>query len=103
MSDGWRGRAQQIVMLKTKVKRLESMLGGSGILGDGATISTLHGGATVASEAVTFASSRRSNDVDSKATADLVAMQSSRQQVRFVSTPEMHSQSLIPRKCRRLK
>ncbi len=68
-------------MLKTKIKRLEAMLDRSAGLGDLGTISTIHGGATVASEAVTFASSRRNNDVDSKATADLAAMQNSRQQV----------------------
>lgn len=68
-------------MLKTKVKRLETMLGGSAGLGDLGTISTIHGGAAVVSEAMTFASSRRNNDVDSKATADLAAMQNSRQQV----------------------
>jgi hypothetical protein len=90
-SEGWRGRSQQIVMLKSKVKRLEAMLGGgsggssSSIIGDSLAMSQVRGGATIASEALTYAStnSRRSNDVDSKAAEDLAFMHNSRQQVSY--------------------
>ena len=75
-------------MLKTKVKRLEALVGAANAQGD---MSTLLGSVSMAGGQMspdrqtvhtvqTFASSRRT-DVDSKAAADLSYMQNSRHQV----------------------
>ena len=77
-TEGWRGRAQQIIMLKTKVKRLEASLAAAG--GDqGSVVSNM----TNDMHTIQTYQSRRTkaDDVDSKAAADLSAMQSGRQQV----------------------
>ena len=110
LSDGWKGRAQQIIMLKSKLKRLEQqstnsmmhsqdLLGGGGG-GGGGGMSTMMSGAggaggagggsvsgTVMSKDYTThtsSSSYRRNDVDSKAEADLSIMHNNRQQVSVV-------------------
>jgi hypothetical protein len=61
LGDGWRGRAQTIVMLKTKLKRLESNLeegGGASVTGARATVAASLSGVTCVT---------RRKDVDSKA------------------------------------
>lgn len=63
--EGWRGRAQQIVMLKTKLKRLEAAVQ------DGDSVAT---GKSRSSLSTVTAVSRRV-DVDLRAEADLQAME----------------------------
>lgn len=60
---GWRGRAQQIVLLKSKVKRLEAMLGTGG---------------SVSSAGASTIASRTRTDVDSRAEEELAEMSSER-------------------------
>ena len=67
---GWRGRAQQIVMLKSKIKRLEAAATWSGVSGVGGGPMTGHTG---------LGSSRHSRlDVDSQAESGLAEMTSER-------------------------
>lgn len=72
VNGNWRGRAQQIIMLKTKVKKLESQLTNN----DSTVITT------------TTAITRRSHDVDSKAEDELADMNSQRRQAVEAITEE---------------
>lgn len=71
VNGNWRGRAQQIIMLKTKIKKLEGQL-----MSDSTIISTTSG------------ISRRSHDVDTKAGEDLADMNSQRRQAVEAITEE---------------
>jgi len=72
VNGNWRGRAQQIIMLKTKVKKLESQLTNN----DSTVITT------------TTNITRRSHDVDSKAEDELADMNSQRRQAVEAITEE---------------
>ena len=65
--EGWRGRAQQIVMLKTKLKRLEAAVQ------DGESVAT--GKTRTSMSMATNAAASRRMDVDMRADADLQAME----------------------------
>ena len=83
---GWRGRAQQIIMLKAKVKRLEAAAAaadGMSLAPGNAMMSSMHTGLASDTSHVSSHVShhRRGNDVDSKAVADLSSMHSERLQV----------------------
>jgi hypothetical protein len=75
INGNWRGRAQQIIMLKTKVKKLETQLMNNG--GGDSTVITS-----------TTAISKRTHDVDSKAEEELADMNSQRRQAVEAITEE---------------
>lgn len=74
VAGNWRGRAQQIIMLKTKIKKLESQLMNNG--GDSTVITS------------TTAISKRTHDVDTKAEEELADMNSQRRQAVEAITEE---------------
>lgn len=104
--EGWRGRSQQIIMLKSKIKRLENTLHetqnsmtlgtineestfgpGTPLINGNMTVSTM--GTNYTSKTTTRADiNGRPFDVDSKADADLRSMNESRQQAIEMITEE---------------
>jgi hypothetical protein len=84
VDEGWKGRAQQIVMLKSKVSRLEREGGGAGGKQPGAGTSRPRGGGAQA------------KGVDAKADEELSSMSQERQQAVEVGgqSPEQSRESL---------
>ena len=66
MDSGWRGRAQQIVMLRNKIRKLESRVGFDESMGSVGPLSTLGGTSTVVTN-YTSVRTKGTENVDTKA------------------------------------
>lgn len=83
---GWRGRAQQIIMLKSKVKQLEQQLQQGG--GGGGGPSSSHGTRRQSSSGYGGQGQGQAQDVDSKAVEEIQEMSRERRQIVEALTEE---------------